>query len=121
MKTRLTHEVFFLLIGTKTVEQFLVTKELLGIDGPFNECDSRDLATVFVVNHRNRLADELCSRGIFKVGDYFVLADRMESSGRQAYITKGMDELIAKHYKPKSKQNEDKAVQEVHKASLQAS
>lgn len=119
MKTRLTHEVFFSLISAKTIEQFLVTKELLGIDGPFNECDSRDLATVFVVNHRNRLADELCSHGIFKVGDYFVLADRMESSGRQAYITKGMDELIAKHYKPKSKQNEDKAVQEVHQTGMQ--
>ena len=106
MKSRLSYDAFIALVNAETVEQFLVEKDMLGLAGQFNQQDSFELVTVLVVRHCSSLADELCHRGIFKVGDYFVKMNKCASAGgRQRYINEGMDKIIAKHYKPKP--NED--------------
>ena len=106
MKSRLSYDAFIALVNAETVEQFLVEKDMLGLAGQFNQQDSFELVTVLVVRHCSSLADELCCRGIFKVGDYFVKMNKIASAGgRQHYIDEGMDKIIAKHCKPKP--NED--------------
>lgn len=105
MKSRLSFDAFSALLNVETVEQFLVEKDMLGLAGQFNQQDSFELVTVLVVRHCSRLADELCHRGIFKVGDYFVKMNKCASACRQHYINEGMDKIIAKYYKPKP--NED--------------
>ena len=106
MKSRLSYDAFIALVNAETVEQFLVEKDMLGLAGQFNQQDSFELVTVLVVRHYSSLADELCHRGIFKVGDYFVKMNKCASAGgRQHYINEGIDKIIVKHYKPKP--NED--------------
>lgn len=100
MKSKLSYDALVALVDANTVEQFLIKKDMYGLIGQFNQQDSNLLVTVLIVNHKHRLADELCCHNIFKIGDYFVNTNANATSGRQEYINHGMDKIIAKYYKP---------------------
>ena len=93
------NDAFFSLVKAKTVEEFLVEKELFGLNGPFDGSQSREIVTVLIVRHKNELAESLYKLGIFTVDFIFVNDNRNESHGRQSYINRGMDDFIAKHYR----------------------
>ena len=93
----ISNEAFFALIDAKSIEEFLVTKELLNLRGKFNEKDSREIVTTFIVNHKDVLIDELANLGMFNVGHEFASKNFTESFGRQQYINDGMEWFMCRH------------------------
>ena len=96
--TDIPNDAFFTLIKAKSAEEFMMTKDLLGLEGRFNEQNSRELVTTLVVNHKDRIANELDKHGVFEVGHKFTSDNNFESIGRQRYINVGMEHFISKHF-----------------------
>ena len=90
----ISNEAFFALIDAKSIEEFLVTKELLNLRGKFNEKDSLELATAVVVNHKQDIADKLAKIGEFTIKKRFVANNYSQFIGRQKYINIGMNRFI---------------------------
>ena len=96
--TDISYDIFFALIKVKSAEEFMMTKDLLGLEGKFTEESSRELVTTLVVNHKDRIANELDKYGVFEVGHKFISKNHLESIGRQQYINVGMERFISKHF-----------------------
>ena len=92
------NDAFFSLVQVETVEEFLIEKELFGLNGPFDGNQSREIVTTLIVRHKNELAESLYKFGIFTVDFIFVNDNRNASHSRQSYINRGMDDFIAKYY-----------------------
>lgn len=91
-------DIYFTLIKAKSAEEFMMTKDLLGLEGKFNEESSREIVTTLVVNHKDHIANELDKYGVFEVGHKFTSRNHFESIGRQRYINVGMERFISKHF-----------------------
>ena len=94
----LTDDEYFALVNAKSVEEFLMTKDLFGLDGKFDEENSREIATTFVVNHKDSIAYALDECELLTIGHKFASRNHFESIGRQRYINNGMERFISRHY-----------------------
>lgn len=96
--TDIPNDAFFALVKAQSAEEFMMMKDLLGLEGKFNEEISRELVTTLIVNHKDRIANELDKHGVFEVGHKFTSDNHFVSIGRQRYINIGMEHFISKHF-----------------------
>lgn len=87
---------YWALAACKSVEEFIVTKELFGISRRLNAIDSYELAATFIAQRKANIAYGLLKHDVFTVDDDFIKFNEVEKRGRPEYINDGMRIFIAK-------------------------
>jgi len=75
-------------IRAKTKDEFLVAKDILGVNGRFNQHDTYDIFAAWAAQHRFAWTCEILQ--YFTIGDWFCKHDIEERCGRQTYINDAM-------------------------------
>ena len=79
-----------LVLSAKTVEEFLVAKDILGIK-KFNQHDSYCILATYSAQRRHELAEQLVEEDKhFTIGKWFCSHDLQERRNRQFYISDEM-------------------------------
>ena len=79
-----------LMLSAKTVEEFLVAKDILGIK-KFNQRDSYCILATYSAQRRHELAEQLVEEDRhFTIGKWFCSHDLQERRNRQFYISDEM-------------------------------
>lgn len=79
-----------LVLKAKSIEEFLIAKDLLGIRC-FNQHDSYDILATFAAQRRHMMGLELVKQHKhFTIGKWFLMHDLKERSSRQIYINVAM-------------------------------
>lgn len=87
---------YWALAACHSAEEFIVTKELLGIFRKLNAIDSYELVATFIAQRKADVAYGLLKHDVFTVDAEFYSFNEVEKRGRQAYINDGMRTFIAK-------------------------
>lgn len=79
-----------LVLKAKSIEEFLIAKDLLGVKR-FNQHDSYDILATFAAQRRHVMGLELVKQHKhFTIGKWFLMHDLKERSSRQIYINVAM-------------------------------
>ena len=79
-----------LVLSAKTVEEFLVAKDILGIK-KFNQSDSYCILATYSAQHRHTMAEQLVEEDKhFTIVKWFCSHDLQERRNRQFYISDEM-------------------------------